>query len=69
MAQNYTTATVMLEKSWRSSVTLKIVGVTPQLDQNFKPTRNLSGHFLYVLVYMGRVFHIYLTMKKIKAPF
>ena len=51
-SQKYPTTTVKLgtifEKSRRSSVILKINGATPQLDQNLKPTRYLSGHFVYI---------------------
>ena len=43
----------------------------PQLDQNFKPTRNLSGHFLYtfIYIYIWVWLFIYLNMKKYKGPF
>ena len=60
-SQKYYATTVKLGtifgKSRRSIVILKINGATPQLDQNLKPTRNLSGHFLYVYlnIYMCSV--------------
>ena len=50
--QKYTTAMVKLGtifvKTVSSRVILKIVGATPQLDQNLKPTRNLCGQLLYI---------------------
>ena len=49
MLQKYSDTTVKLgtisEKSRRRSVIFKIVVATTQLDQNFKPTRNLPGQF------------------------
>ena len=42
------------EKSGGSTVILKNHRVTPQLDQNLKPTSNLSGHFsiyIYFSIY------------------
>ena len=40
---------LIFEKCRRSSVILKIVGATPQLDQNIKPTRYLSGQFFFCI--------------------
>ena len=38
----------IFEKTVSSRVILKIVGATPQLDQNFKPITNLSRQFFYI---------------------
>ena len=35
----------IFEKTIPSRVILKIIGATPQLDQNLKPIRNLCGQF------------------------
>ena len=54
MHQKYRNTTVSLGtifgESRRNNVILIIIGVIPQLDQNFKPTRNLSGHFYEIYV-------------------
>ena len=59
----------IFEKSLRSSVIFKTVGATPQFDQDFKPKRNLSGHFLYIglSIYKYSVEYI-LKLKKLKYP-
>ena len=64
-SQKYNTTTVKLgpifEKSRLSIVILKIMGVTPQLEQNSKPARNFAGQCLYVYfwyMWVGIVFNI-----------
>merc|ERR1711989_32565 len=50
---------LILKKSYQEGV-FDFFYPDPQLDQNIKPTRNLSGHFLYtyIYVYMSLVFNI-----------
>ena len=49
ISQKSTTKTVkfgtIFEKGRLSSMILKIVGASPQLDQNFRPARKVSGQF------------------------
>ena len=50
--QKYTTTMVKLRtifvKTVSSRVILKIVGATPQLDQNLKPQEICADNFLYI---------------------
>ena len=45
----FSTFRLILKKSYQEGV-FDFFYPDPQLDQNFKPTRNLSGHFLYIYI-------------------
>ena len=64
--QKYTTTMVKLGtifvKTVSSRVILKIVGATPQLDQNLKPTRNLCGQFFYKNLSIYTYIYIYICI-------
>ena len=74
MPQKHDTTTVKLgtvfEKNCRRIVILKIVGATPQLDQNFLSPQEISREFfLYRFKYIHVYCFIYLKMKKLKVDF
>ena len=51
----------IIGKSRLSTVILKIVGATSQLDENFKPTGNLHEQFFFIyhiFMYMCIMFNI-----------
>ena len=47
----YVTLRLILKKSYQEGV-FEFWHPDPQLDQNLKPTRNLSEHFLYIYMYI-----------------
>ena len=55
----YVTFRLILKKSYQEGV-FEFLYPDPQLDQNLKPTRNFSGHFIYIYicVYICIVFNI-----------